>query len=574
MIMMRRLLILTLLLNWTLPVRAAFDETPVGGRAPGMAGAYSAVANTGEGAAFNPAGPSQLTDSEIVTQYGQITRGTDDGSSNTDTFVGYAHPLRGISSNVLSLSYRLFNASNLFQERTIMLGYSRLLPFQPFDWNGIWSFGVNLKQLHREYQPDRFTENALNDVSVGSGAADPLFAKNGYSSSAFAIDLGVLSRFGPGNRQSASLVMTNANRPDVSLGGDGDKPPHVTKVGYAMKPKWGLLTGEIRRIKRLESETDSEIAVGGERVFRLQSGSALVLRGGYAQGSRQYKDLTTGVSYMFQKMTLDYAFSFPIGNLASTQGTHRLGLSFKLSSNVPAEKGRTQPENRQADVSKETLPEAPQTLVAPLPVDEKPKTLSDVEATAKGYGEMLGRYFKRKAEGATLDERKGWLYLMRGLFKQKGMDLTLVERELQGIEREETGQFTVAPTPKPVETPKPTPEPTPMPTPKPAPTPKTAVDVEKPVVKEKAAPPVISAPVKKPAHALSAEKLNSLSAIGKAVVSNAKFDEAMRFYKQAVQRGLSDRERIEILEALLYKFGEDGAKVINSELERIRKRSE
>src|SRR5262249_22730707 len=160
------------------------------------------------------------------------------------------------------LSYHMFKASNLFSERTITLGYSTILPWQPFDLKGLWLIGANLKQLYREYEPDRFTENALNDVGTGTGQTDPLFAKNGYNKAAYALDFGTLWKFGPANRHSASFVVTNLNRPDVSLGNDGDKAPFGTKIGVATRPKWGVVSMEVRRTQRLESQEDTDIAAG------------------------------------------------------------------------------------------------------------------------------------------------------------------------------------------------------------------------------------------------------------------------------------------------------------------------
>lgn len=576
---MRRLLLLILFFDWVCPINAAFDDSQVGGRPPGMAGAFSAVADNGDAAAYNPAGASQLKDPEISTEYGQVTNGASDGSSNTDTYVAYVHPMRDLSLRAFSLSYHLFKASNLFSERTLTLGYSRLLPWQPFDLNGLWLVGANLKQLYREYQPDRFTENALNDVGTATGQPDPLFAQNGYNKTAYAFDLGTLFKFGPANRHSASFVITNANRPDISLGSDGEKAPMTTKIGLATRPNWGLVSLEVRRTKRLASQDDTDVAVGAERVFHLsQSESNFVIRGGYAQGSRSYKDLTTGVSYQFPRASLDYAFEFPVGNLSGTQGTHHLGLSFKLVGFAASEQKKETPE-KVSPSSKQPLPSAPQTLTAPVPVSEPTKGVSAVDATAKNYGVMLGQYFTRKDEGASLNERKGLLLQMKGLFQDKGMDMTLIQRELDGIAQEEAAQRTPEPTPTPA--PAVTPEPrslAPLPTPEVKPTPiSTPKPVETPIAKKlekkKAAVPVPT-PTKKVVRGISAAKFNALSPIGKVVVSSSDLDEAMRYYRKAVQRGLSDHERIEILESLLLKFGEEGAKVVTPELERIKKRSE
>ena len=186
-----------------------------------------------------------------------------------------------------------------------------------------------LKHLHHEFEPDRFLENALNDAGTASGTADPLLS-GGAASSAFGLDVGTLYRFGRGLKYSTALVIRNINRPDVSLSGSGDKAPLGIKLGAAYKPRWGALTTEVRRIKRLSSQADTEAAIGAERRFDLGESGAFTLRAGYAEGSRSFKAANMGASYEFQRAELDYAFNFPLGNLEDTQGTHRVGFSYKV----------------------------------------------------------------------------------------------------------------------------------------------------------------------------------------------------------------------------------------------------
>jgi two-component SAPR family response regulator len=105
-----------------------------------------------------------------------------------------------------------------------------------------------------------------------------------------------------------------------------------------------------------------------------------------------------------------------------------------------------------------------------------------------------------------------------------------------------------------------------MPIPMPSATPKPAA------VKTAAPAPKPAVVAGKPVRAISAAKMETLGSVAKAVASSSALDEAMRFYQRAVQRGLSDRERIEVLETVLMRFGEAGAREVNPELERLRKR--
>jgi len=309
-------------------VESAFEDFGVGARAPGMADTHVAIADDANALWYNPAGLVQLSESEITTQYGQVLRGLDDGSNLGTTYLGFAHPYRrGLKS--IGAAYQNFKADNLFNERTLVLSYGQRLKIEPFGWKGNWFGGVNLKQLNLQYQPDRFTENALNDAGTASNRTDPLFG-SGYSKSAYAADLSALYQFGQGNRYSAGLMLTNINRPNVSLNGGNNKVPSSTKLGAAYKPKWGVVSSEVRKTKRLASKTDTDFSFGAERFMKTGTMSGLILRAGYADGSRGFKALTAGLGYAYSRFRFDYAFNFPINNLSDSSGAHRLGFSFKL----------------------------------------------------------------------------------------------------------------------------------------------------------------------------------------------------------------------------------------------------
>jgi hypothetical protein len=331
---LRLLLIATLLLPApnTL-VRASFDDQDGGARASGMSDAFVAVADDADAIAYNPAGLVQLNEGQVTSQYSELVKGLGDGSTFGTTYLGYAMPItRGYNS--VGLAYHNFKADNLFNERTLILSYGHRLDLEPYGWRGIFSVGGNIKQLHREFQPDRFTENALNDSGVASNQKDQLFS-SGNSKDTFAGDLGALAQFGSKYQYTAGIAAININQPDVSLGGDGDKAPLGVKAGVGYRPKWGTATIEMRRTKRLASETDSDIAFGLERNIPLADVGAFILRGGYASGSRNYKAATLGLSYLFSRFRLDYAFSFPISAIPGVAGSHRLGFSFRLGASSP-----------------------------------------------------------------------------------------------------------------------------------------------------------------------------------------------------------------------------------------------
>lgn len=331
--MMKKLLsfILVLLMGFVQPLWAAFDTDGVGVRAPGMANSFVGVADDANALFYNPAGLSQVRDTSLSSEYTQGLKGSTDGSTLGTTYIGLAQPLKNKVFGTLGFGYLNFKAQSLYSERTLMLSYGWKLKKIPFGLDGLWYAGATLKQMHRQYEPDRYTENALNDAGTGTSTKDPLFAKNGYGKDAYGLDLGALYKFGPSNMFTAGAMLMNVNRPDISIGGDGEKAPLIGKVGASVNPRWGLLSLELRRAKRIAAGDDTEWAVGGERRFQLVNVGSLAIRGGYATGSRQYKAVTTGMSLAFDRVSVDYAFNFPVGNLADTQGMHQFGVSFKLN---------------------------------------------------------------------------------------------------------------------------------------------------------------------------------------------------------------------------------------------------
>ncbi|MFN0117995.1 MAG: hypothetical protein ACKVQC_06890 [Elusimicrobiota bacterium] len=332
---MKKLLAIFISLQLILPPlsHAAFDDLGVGGRAPGMADSFVAVADDVNALYYNPAGLVQVLESQLSAQYGQLLRGLDDGSSLGTSYIGYAHPFRRGRLGTLGLGYHNFKAANLFNERTLFLSYAMRLNMQPFGWKGVWSAGATLKQLHREFQPDRFATNALNDGGNSSSTADPIFA-SGFTKDAYSLDVGGLYQFGKDLNTSIGGALINLNQPDISFGGDGDKAPLMLKGGVAHRPEWGLLSIEMRRINRLENSADNEIALGLERNIKLTKLGALTMRGGYESGSRSLKNFSAGVSYTLNRTQFDYAFDFPLSGGGSNTGNHRVGLSMKMGSSL------------------------------------------------------------------------------------------------------------------------------------------------------------------------------------------------------------------------------------------------
>jgi hypothetical protein len=196
---------------------------------------------------------------------------------------------------------------------------------------------------------------------------------------------------------------------------------------------------------------------------------------------------------------------------------------------------------------KEVVPEAPQTLVAPTPVTPEvtKAPVDEKEVASKAFGTSLGYYLTRKANNAPVDERESLLKQMKATYVPLGIDMSIVDRELSDLAAEKPASAKASAGEAVV-------------------TPSVAKPVEKPVV----APANTAAekPVKKAvAPSVTTEKL-SIPA------STPDIERGWMFYKQAVGRGISDSERIELLQSIIDKFGSSSAEQVNKEISKIKKR--
>jgi hypothetical protein len=352
-----------------------------GARASGMAEAFTAVADDASALHYNPAGLSLMRRPELTAQYGQFLNGLTDSSSVKANDVAYAHPLKAGDHGTAAVSYHNFKGADYFDDRLITLGYGRAL-------NAAWSAGLALKQFHRAYQPNQYTANALDDTGMASGQADPLFAKNGMNVDSYGVDAGLLRHFGKNNAHTAGLALLNVNRMDVSLGGN-EKLPMTAALGVALRPSWGVLSADVRRVKRLSGTADMDFALGAERMMSIGNVGKMGLRGGYSQGSRDFKTLTTGVSFEISNIRLDYSFGFAMGNLEQAQGTHRAALTVRFG--------------------------------------------QAAAVAAPRESSLISHYLVRKAQGASSAERLTLLQKLLQNQKEAGADVTWIVAELASL---------------------------------------------------------------------------------------------------------------------------------------------
>lgn len=500
-------------------VWGSFDDVGAGARGAGMADAQTAVADDASAAFNNPAGLIQVGDQRIGTDFGQYVRGLSDGSQLGTSFLGYVRPIKP-GRTVLSAGYRSFKATDIVEEKTYLLGGGTRLDIAPFGWEGVWSIGGNVKMLERSFNTDSYAGNAINDAGVASGRPDPVL--NAGNRTALSLDGGVMYQFGRNLENSAGLVILNGNRPNLSKTSN-DHAPEIVKFGVAHRPRWGVITAEVRHAYRLTGNPDTDLALGAERNFRLSNYSAAVIRGGYAEGSRGYQVATLGAAYFFGRFSFDYAVSFPMGNLGQTDGAQHMGFSMRFGGSTATVKTPFLPPLVQpVSVSTTTAPEMERAVKQ---MEQVPDVEDDVKTLQREIDAL------RKAANLTPAASTAPASVAPSTATVVPSTATVTPPVVQ------VSTPAAQPTAKPVH-PKPVAKPLKTARPHPAASP-TAV---------KAAP--------KPTAAAESREA----------------EEAWQFYQEAVSRDISDQEKIELLESMVERFGEKQAPRVQAELDKLRKR--
>ncbi len=302
-------------------LKASFEPLPVGGRAAGMADAYTVVADDALSLFYNPAGLMHVRRPEVTTHYSRLFAGLDDKSEISRSFLGYAQPLPK-NWGAVGVSYVSLGLSSLYSESTWGLSYAK-------EVKGEWNLGGTLKLLRKSFGSDLYTASAINvDSGATLGAKDPVFSQ-GQSKSAMALDLGAQYRLK--KNYALGLALRNINQPDMALGsGAQDKVPAVYALGGGRWTRVSSLSLELSSWKFADGQ-DNRLSVGGERWFR----GGLGMRAGLALGSRDYRNLALGGSYRMDGFQFDYALNYPLQGIEKTAGTHMVSLTFRFGKPAP-----------------------------------------------------------------------------------------------------------------------------------------------------------------------------------------------------------------------------------------------
>jgi hypothetical protein len=300
---------------------AAFEQSIVGARPAGLGGAYTAVSDDVYSVYYNPAGLARIKRMEFSAQYTKLHVGLDDGSSIGNSFIGVATPVKIDEKDwgTVGFSWLQFNLTNLYQENTMTLSYSKK------NLVGKLDAGMNIKSMSLAYtQTDETMHYYDNDGNVASHGQDSLFAQHGYGKTMLDFDIGFQYQLYKNYKLGFSAV--NLTQPNVSLENTpGVNLNTIYKIG-------GVHTGDDYSIgidmltTNFNNTSDWRTAIAGEKKL----GSGLSLRTSFGIGSRDYLNFSWGIGYKTEEIQIDYALLYPLTGIKETLGSHRVSLILRF----------------------------------------------------------------------------------------------------------------------------------------------------------------------------------------------------------------------------------------------------
>jgi hypothetical protein len=277
----------------------SFLKINVGGRAVGMGGAFTGLADDEAALYYNPAGLVSFEESRFIAEYHNYFVGLQSG------FVGYVHPLSEDRAYGLQASYlnygeftqtdRAGNVEGTFGGGDLMLaGSFALRRSQEF------TVGITAKFIYEKIQE--------------------------YSATGLAVDLGARYTTNRG-RYGGGLLIQNLGAQLSSLG-EGNKAslPTTLRAGLSARPP-GLNTVFATDLI-LPFDNDIEIAVGAEYV----NFKPLLLRLGWNSFGSNFRNdysdnglagLSFGVGVDYHSLQFSYAFT-PAADLGDS---HRITIT-------------------------------------------------------------------------------------------------------------------------------------------------------------------------------------------------------------------------------------------------------
>lgn len=309
---------------------AAYEDVGVGARVSGLGHAYTAVADDVYAVYYNPAGLATLDRAELGTTYSKLLTGLSDGSNPSNSFIAYAHPIQGGRRGTFGGGWNYFTVGSLYRESQLLASYGHSL-FAASSPNKYY-IGGSLKYLTRSIGSTSEAGRGISNTGVATNQSDPVL--QGASKSNIDADLGFLWHVKP--RWTVGLMIQHLMEPNVGFS-ESDKLGRNLKLGGAYKTPFSTLTGDVRFQSAPDGSTDKIVAIGAEKWLPTLLHGSFGIRGALATGSRDYRNMSFGLSYKVSRMQFDYGFALPLGGLTATSGTHRLGLTLRFGRAKQAE---------------------------------------------------------------------------------------------------------------------------------------------------------------------------------------------------------------------------------------------
>ncbi|MBI3298548.1 MAG: type IX secretion system membrane protein PorP/SprF [Elusimicrobia bacterium] len=305
--------------------RAAYDDVGVGARVTGLGGAFTAIADDVYSVYYNPAGLGTIDRPMLGTTYSRLHMGLSDDSALQNSFVAYARPIKHGRQGAWGAAWNYFTLDSLYSETSLYASYGRRLFAQQLP-NGFYA-GASMKLLRRSVGNTDVADNAVNNTGARIGSPDPVLVD--ASKTNIDLDLGLLYRIRP--RLSAGLMVQHLMEPNIAFAaGDDDKLGRNVKLGLAWQTAWTSIAGELDFLKAPDGKTDKVGTLAFEKWLPTLVHGTFGVRTSVGLGDRDFRQLTAGLSYRVHRLQLDYGFTLPIGGIADTFGTHRMGLSFRF----------------------------------------------------------------------------------------------------------------------------------------------------------------------------------------------------------------------------------------------------
>lgn len=307
--MIKKIFLLLIFVSFS---RADFEDIGIGARPIGFAAAFTALADDPNTIFYNPAGLLQLKKIGFSFEQANLYWGLDDNEIPSITSFALALPI-GSKYGSFGLGFTNFGLLSYYNETTFILSYS-------YDISEVLKkplfIGLNLKLLHKKYGTDKYTLNAVDDSLQATGEPDPLF-ENGNSKSGFTFDLGALYKIK--EKYSFGFSMFNISQPGMDLKAD-TRVPLSLKAGFAYCGSATNCAVELSYRRK-----DVGLGIGAEKWF---FDKRYGLRGGLSIATRACYNINFGFSYVPRSFfQIDYAFTFPLGGIADTLGSHRFSLN-------------------------------------------------------------------------------------------------------------------------------------------------------------------------------------------------------------------------------------------------------